>query len=399
MKRITLNQLINLVLFLFILSLYLFTFQMGLNQVSNGLAVVLIGLIWLEMLLLRKKIVYNAFLFVFLLFIVICMISVFYAIDPGTAVEKVKTLLLVFILMFSLVNYLDNFSKIDFAVKGLIYSGLITSIYILSTSNFVILDRFGSELGNVNAIGMMIATSTIFTLYLMFKNRNYWYLLVVLTNLAVVLLTGSRKALLFIGIAAVFMLFFSEKGNWKKKLKYLLIGIGVMLAVVYAIINVPIFYEIIGQRMINMYNLLVGIGTTEGSINKRSDMILLGWQWFKERPLFGYGIDNYRFLYGSLTGGNFQYAHNNVIELLVGTGITGAICFYLANLIVVKDLVKASQIISRKSGYSLCFSFVVVIGGYILISIGLVYYYDKYICLLLAMGSVIYRLTQAKEQV
>ena len=66
MKRITLNQLINLVLFLFILSLYLFTFQMGLNQVSNGLAVVLIGLIWLEMLLLRKKIVYNAFLFVFL---------------------------------------------------------------------------------------------------------------------------------------------------------------------------------------------------------------------------------------------------------------------------------------------------------------------------------------------
>lgn len=391
MKRITFNQLINFMLFFYVLSLYLFTFQPGWNVLSNFLALCLIVLIWLEILMLRKKIIFNYFAFVYLLFIIVCMVSGFYAINPIASVGKFQTLILIYILMLSLINYVDTFEKLDFIIKCFVYSGFITSVYILINADFTTLTRFGSELGNVNAIGMIIGISTIFSLYCFLKAKNYWYSLMILTNLIVILLTGSRKALLFTAIAIVIMLIFQENLKLRSKLSALFAGIVFIVVMFYAIFNVPIFYEIIGKRMVVMFALLTGESTSEGSINTRLDMILWGWTWIKDQPFLGYGIDNFRYLYGAgSSSGMVTYSHNNIIELLVGTGIIGTVLFYLANLIVIKDLLKASKLISK----TVCYSFIVIIAGYIFISVGMVYYYDKDISIILAVGSIVYQLAK-----
>ena len=99
LKKPKLNHIINLIMFLYILSLYLFTFQEGLNAISNIIALILIGLIWSKHVFIYKKIVINKFLIIYLFFIAISMASVVFAIDSNTSVVKVRTLVLLFVLM------------------------------------------------------------------------------------------------------------------------------------------------------------------------------------------------------------------------------------------------------------------------------------------------------------
>jgi O-antigen ligase len=188
------------------------------------------------------------------------------------------------------------------------------------------------------------------------------------------------------------VLIFKGNGNSKSKLKSILVSIVLIGIVIFVINNVEIFYEIIGRRMVNMFQFILGEGTSEGSINTRTDMIKWGWEWFKERPLFGYGIDNYKYLYGYINSEGDVYSHNNIIELMVGTGIVGTALFYIANIIVIKDLLKASKITSKL----LCYSFIAIIAGYIFMSVGLIYYYGKHISIILAVGSIIYRLSKTE---
>jgi len=392
MKRITLSQVTNLVMFMYILSLYLFTFRTEWTIVSNSLALILMGLIWIEVIILQKKIVFNTFLFLYLLFIVACIVSIFYAIDPNTSVIRVQSLILIYILMVSLVNYIDTFEKVYYLMKCFVYSGFITSIYILINADFTILNRFGGELGNENAIGIVIGISSIFCLFHLLKNRNYWYLVIILTNLVVILLTGSRKALILVVISMASVLIFKEKGSLKSILKSILVSVVLIGIVIFVINNVSIFYEIIGRRMVSMFQFIFGEGTSEGSINTRTDMIKWGWEWFKERPFFGYGIDNYKYLYGYINSEGDVYSHNNAIELMVGTGIIGTTLFYMANIIVIKDLLKTSRLNAK----ILCYSFIAIIVGYLFMSVGLVYYYGKHISIILAVGSIIYQLSKTE---
>ena len=61
MEKFTLSRIINIIMFLYILSIYLFTFRDGLNSISNFLALTFIAAIWSNVLLTRKKIVFYLF--------------------------------------------------------------------------------------------------------------------------------------------------------------------------------------------------------------------------------------------------------------------------------------------------------------------------------------------------
>lgn len=393
MKDLTLGNLINALLFFYILSLYTLSFQAGWNILSNAIAFLLIALIWMETLMLKRKIQINKFLIIYLIFIMISLISSTYAIDPQVSIGKVQTLFLTYVLMVSLVNYINTLKKLEYAMKCIGYSGFVTSIYILLNGNYSELERFGSQLGNVNAIGLMIAIATVFLLFVFLKTRNYGYIFFILTNLVVIFLTGSRKSVVFVAAAiAILLIFQDNSGHFRRKFKYLLISSGVIVTIFYTVYSVPLFYEIIGIRMNDLITLLLSGSSTDSSINIRAAMILLGWTWFLRQPFWGYGIDNYRILYGAFTGDD-MYAHNNIIELLVGVGIIGATIYYLSNIIVIVEIAKASQIISK----TLCYSFIAIILGYMFMSVGLVYYDGKLISIILAIGSAIYKIAQTEK--
>ncbi|MBG9814564.1 hypothetical protein ABD68_24320 [Bacillus endophyticus] len=391
MNKLSLKSktIINFVMFLYILSIYLFTFRQGLNVISNVLAIGLIGTIWINFLVNRRKFVLNYFFIAYLLFIILCLVSSFYAINQVAAIKKVVTLVQIYALMFSLVNYIDSFEKLTTFMKCFVYSGFISSIYILLTSDFSQVSRFGEELGNVNAIGMIIGISTVFCFYFILEERKYLYIPILLIDIVVILLTGSRKSLLFILLTIIILLVSKEGNGIGGKFKAVLGSIIVVTLGLYLIYNVPLFYEIMGSRVENLLSFVFGNGTPEGSVNTRADMIEAGINWFKDNPFIGYGIDNYRFLYGGLTGWT-TYSHNNFIELLVGIGLIGFSLYYLSSVLVLGSLKKASKLKYKMLSYS----FAAIIIGYIVLSVGMVYYYDKHINILLAVGSAVYRIAK-----
>ncbi|WDL92126.1 O-antigen ligase family protein [Bacillus sp. HNR-4] len=388
MKKFTFSRIINIIMFLYILSIYLFTFRDGLNSISNFLALVLIGSIWSNVLLTRKKIVFNKFLFIYFLFIFICFVSVFFAINQNTAVTKINTIILIYLLMISLINYIDTFEKLRSFLISFVYAGFITGINILANSDFSQVTRYGSELGNVNSIGMIIGISSIFCFYFIIEEKRYLlYMPIMLINIFVVFLTGSRKALLFVVLTIIVILLIQQKTGIKGKIKALLGIIIILVLSLYVIFNVELLYRIIGIRMEHLFTYIQGEGANEGSINIRANMIDMGLEWFKERPIMGYGIDNFRSLYGvEAIGGEFTYSHNNFVELLVGIGVIGTFLFYLTHLIVLKKLYRESK---KNYKSSLCYAFIAIISIYIILSVGLVYYYDKHISMILAVGSII----------
>ena len=393
MKKIYVDHIINVIIFLYILSLYVFTFQTNWNLISNVLALMLIYSIVVEFFLSKRKFVFNSFLILYLLFIIACMISLFFAIKPSISLAKIKTLIQIYVLMLALINYVNTYNKLIIIIKSFMISGLVASVYILLISDLSLQQRFGGELGNINEIGMIVGIAAIFTFYYIIKSKNYWYLPCLFIDVFVVLLTGSRKSLLFVLMSIVIILVFQGNLKLGSKLKSILLSVAVISLTAYIIIRVPIFNEMIGKRMFTMVDFVFNDNKTEGSLTTRSNMIAWGWRWFKDKPITGYGIDNYRVLYERLVMDKNTYSHNNLIELLVGTGILGTTLYYVANIIVIKNLVKVGRGAFRMISYC----FIAIIFGYMLMSIGLVYYYDKHISILLAIGSIIYELQNQGE--
>lgn len=394
MIKLGLNNVVNTIMFLYIISLYLFTYTEDFI-VSNALALLLIASIWANFLLTRRKLVFNKLLFIFLLFTAICSFSVFYAIDQSVAITQVRTLILIFIVMLSLVNYIDSTEKLKAFMAYFIYAGCIASIYIFSANDFSQLTRFGSELGNVNAVGMIIGISATFCFYIMLHEKKFLYLLPFVIMTITILLTGSRKSLLFICMNIVIIIYLRNRHSLKGKLKFIIVSLIILIITSYLIFNIPIFYKIIGKRVENMLAFISGEGTRESSINMRAYMIQIGYEFFKDRPLTGYGINNYRILFSQVPGGRETYAHNNVIELMVGTGIFGVIFYYLTHFVVLKDLFKSSK---SKPYQTLCYTFIAIILSYTLLSVALIYYYGKHFSFLLAVASVIGRIIKLEKE-
>ena len=110
--------------------------------------------------------------------------------------------------------------------------------------------------------------------------------------------------------------------------------------------------------------------------------------------MLGFGIDNYRKLFSQVPDGRYTYAHNNIIELLVDTGIIGVIVYYLTHLLVLRNLFR----VSKASEFNIVsYTLIAIIISYIILSIALVYYDSKHFSILLAVASIVPRVHQGRK--
>jgi O-antigen ligase len=139
-------------------------------------------------------------------------------------------------------------------------------------------------------------------------------------------------------------------------------------------------YLVIGKRVESLVQGLDG-GTTDSSTSTRFDMISTGLQYFIQKPFFGYGLGNYRFISGYNT-----YSHNNYTELLVSFGLFGTVLYYSMHLYI---LGKGILLIAKK-GYRQNFAVLscIMIVITMLMDLGMVSYYDEFTQLLIAVSFV-----------
>lgn len=208
--------------------------------------------------------------------------------------------------------------------------------------NYAVFGTEQNRMFNSNLIAMDLCYAVYVGYILLFqrKSNTLIKLLAIVAGVFVVyviMLTGSRKGLLMLLIPLIVFPFLQQKKS-KALLTLAIVG-GMLVVGAELIMNIPVLYDVLGKRVEDAINI-VSNKTGGGEDESRWFLILYGMEWFKEKPILGYGINNFRVLSNgtSLFMGNNFYAHNNYVELLVDVGIIGFFIYYSCYIIFWKKL-------------------------------------------------------------
>jgi O-antigen ligase len=225
--------------------------------------------------------------------------------------------------------------------------------------------------GNANALAIRMALPAIIAV-LGGRRFGAWAQTVALgLSVAGVGISGSRKGLILLGIVAIPLVFGITLSS-RTRLRRFVVGTAVaMLAVLIFVVANRLnagFYDITAAD-----RLVEAVEGKEAAFNARVNMIKTGWRLFLERPVFGYGLDQFALLSGFGT-----YSHNNYIELLISGGVIALALYYSTYMYII------SRIWRRKwrNGWRQLLILALLAG---LLDPAMVSFYDKAVMLTLMM--------------
>lgn len=296
---------------------------------------------------------------IIIMFIYSCM-TMLWSVSVSTTIEMISTLLYIVVCNLILMYILNNnkeyiYSMLKSSILGTILHG------ILLFSKYGLTVYFGSRGGhgieNANTIAFMASFALIFCFILLkenkIKSRVLYYVLAVFC-LIIALLSASKKIFIYILVFFIVYYIFSSKNILKKAFK-IIMALGVVYFIYILVMKNQFLYNLIGNRIETMFISLQG-GKGDGSTTFRIHLIEWGIEWFKARPILGYGADCFKYLlgtnYNTWAGTEGIYAHNNYIELLVDFGLIGTLIYYYIYSNVVANFFKKSKC-DRKKLYGL----------------------------------------------
>lgn len=304
----------------------------------------------------------------------------------GANVQTAVTIALAVMVCFAIYFYANTKERRESIMKYIAWSGMLLALVTLilirgnifsglhSSGISPYLKHYGYQ---SNQMGVNFGLSFIAAIYLwdVYKKRKYMVCLVV--NLVFLMLTGSRKALLYAIIGLFFYFVFS--GRRMIALKIVISAIA-LLVIYYLLITVPAFYNLVGWRILSLVSVLTG-GEATDTTWSRINMIKFGAQMIKEEPLFGHGFNAFAINYGKRFI-NMVYSHNNYIEMMVSGGIVLTTLYYSRFVIVIKKLVKKMK---DNKEVVICLSFMLSI---LVADVAAVTYYYRiyYICFAFIMA-------------
>lgn len=284
----------------------------------------------------------------YLLFSIICFLSIYWSAE--IYLDTVIVVLLVSLVSATFYIIINTREKIDMVFFAILVAVIAEFLYCISQLGLrdVLHSRMVLEGFNSNQVGTEIAFASIICLYFWTESHKTIMLGIYSVLFLFCLLTGSRAALiLFVAGGGIFFFHFSIG---KSKIQNRIIIGGIFLIIVlFLLFKVEIFYNLIGKRIsqemiMPIIDTLVGDKSTKTISNSsnhlRWNMIKYGFDFFRQHPLLGAGIDNYRVLIANTDLGYVSYAHNNYIELLTDVGITGFCVYYFPYLLVGAKILK-----------------------------------------------------------
>lgn len=209
--------------------------------------------------------------------------------------------------------------------KSVFWATLLGSSYLgysaWQEKSILMLSRVAGLAGNANdlAITLIICGVLLGTNRLVhsFWTKVYAFSLLIFS----IYVTGSRKTLLALAVIVIFIGIYICKHRVNKiSLKKYIFFIVLMFS------SFPFLRENIWAsfaQTATYERTVIGYKGLGGSENTRYQMILDGLALWKEKPLWGYGINQFRFETVHDT-----YSHNNYIELLVSGGILALFAYY-----------------------------------------------------------------------
>lgn len=303
------------------------------GAVAMKAARVLLVVVWGIKILSDKKIEHTPYLLRMIAFWLFATITILWAESKSYATEMSKSLLYNVVCMFALTGLIDwRKERIDLVLKTLILSPLLLELRVISIGGvFAYMNTRMVETISANTVGMCAAVAACLSLYYWMQGEKYKYGLLFVINTLIVILSASRKALIYEFLPIMIVFVFNVKATFAQRMVR---GFSVLIAGgvgLWLMMRIPLLYELIGRRVAGLFTLLSGdVSGADGDSRARWFLIENGLAWIRQRPWLGYGIDNFRVLMHKHHP-NWDiryYAHNNYVELLVDTGIIGTALYY-----------------------------------------------------------------------
>lgn len=330
--------------FLDIVTLPSFTFRTGFNLISILLSVLFVAAAF-AYIVFRGEFRFCWLIVPYVIFVFYCLVS--YAFTRYSF-STVKTLCLVYGLMFAVFEFSTNLKKPKLLMDFFILSTVLLAAFIFLDNYRDILslstDRIGEKYGNLNEIGWIFATAFFFSFYrlLFVHDHLIIFSLIGLIDLAFAILTGSRGALVILGVSLIMLLFLFFKG--RKKI-YFALACLILVVAGFLILQIPSFSELKDRLYQMVLSLLSGGSQGDASSNSRFAMLEEGIYLFAESPIIGNGLAAFMVL-----SNQNVYSHSNLSEMLCNFGVAG-FAIWLAPLIV------ASIIELKHKKSPLCFAY------------------------------------------
>lgn len=311
-------------------------------------------------------------------FLVLCLISasLFLNADDWILYDMLVSL----IISYCFILNLQKISKIVAIMTVFVFSALVMSVQLWATGQLEYLfiasemmehSRLGAEVtGNANIFANLFMYAGVFASWLMVYASNKKLVVPNLIFLCLILLmmaiSGGRKTI--IAVVATLVLFFLLKKDSKNKTRYgrnFFIAAVLVTGIFVAIFNVPFLYDLVGARFEGLMDMFQGKGAHVPGDETRGVIFQMAFEGWLDSPLFGYGIDSFKY-YNMQTTGHHFYAHNNYVELLFDVGIIGFVVYYWIYYYIIKQLRRMPIELYRFKvlGYGLLFElFIFDFGG------------------------------------
>ena len=216
------------------------------------------------------------------------------------------------------------------------------------------------------------------------KRYRTWPYVVFL--IAFALITGSRKVILHLGLGVLFLILFNWAFVLRIPKKYLIGGLIVLVLAVAVAYQIPQVKAVYGSRLLALINFSI----ENSSRDERIFFITKAWEMFVQRPLQGWGIDNFRSYLEFQKYWNVTYSHNNYTELLANYGLVGFVLFYW---LPVRRLLEAARNLRKSSFAKFLFSLLTI---YLILDVGTIsYYYRITVILLVSLMTAVRQETQS----
>lgn len=377
-------NLVNIMLIIYTFSIIFFADG---DTALKVIKVIFVGVSALH-IILKHKIHIDKYVFWMIAFTFFCALSVNWAISKQDARSIVSTLILNNICIFFIINLLyEDKNRMDLIVNTIIFTSIVSGLQILIRYGFFVFingNRSISGVVSANLIGMVAAIASALAVYKFREQEKSkkLYIVAFALNIIIMILSASRKAIFFFLIPIIIYYILKSK-NVLGSVKKLTISFFICALFFVMIMKIPFLYNSVGCRIETMMNGLLGEGETDSSTSFRMTMIEWGIDWFKIKPYWGYGINNYKDLLGTkrtFFGAEGVYAHNNYVELLVDVGIVGTLLYYSIYVAIIFKVIKRIKKLSTFQMVMFGILIACIINEY-----GMVTYYAKFNQLILAL--------------
>ncbi len=299
------------------------------------------------------------------MFLVLLLVSQIWSVNLMLSLSMFRSVFITIAISFSLFTIIIHSNSQYFTVGVIAFSGLFLGVYslffygpIYIIESIYMGRRLGQEITQINIYGMRLAFSSIILLFLSRKSNKILYIFFSITLMLLVLASGSKKALIIIlGYFVLNFFMYTNKVRIFKRVIAIIVLTPLLIPILDLILNIDLFSMII-SRFESFIYIFIDFNRSDASSRERMNLIWFGFELIRNKPIFGYGLDSFSYLYGTPTG-YYLYSHNNYIELLVSVGIVGLITYY--NILLHLIIRIKRKLMSSKPTYAKLFIIFIVL--------------------------------------